>query len=156
MITETATVIAVNNDIVTVEAAIKSTCSTCQAQQDCGSGVISRAIAPKVQQLDIATPMSVKVGDTVSVGIPEAGLLSASMWLYLAPLILFVVSAGLLTEAVQWLSWGHELMVVAGAGLITLAGFVGISGHLKKVDKSRFKPVILAVLSPAAQAHPAV
>jgi len=47
MIRETATVVAVNGDTVTVEAAIKSTCNACQAQSDCGTGVISRALAPK-------------------------------------------------------------------------------------------------------------
>jgi positive regulator of sigma E activity len=38
MIKETATVVAVDGDVVTVEAAIKSTCNACQAQSDCTTG----------------------------------------------------------------------------------------------------------------------
>ncbi|QPG06519.1 SoxR reducing system RseC family protein [Salinimonas marina] len=156
MITETATVVAVDQDRVTVEAAIKSTCSSCQAQSDCGSGVISRAMAPKVQHLEIETPMSVKVGDTVQVGIPEAGLLSASVWLYLVPLLVFLLSAAGLTQLQAWLNTGHELLVVAGAAGITLAAFVGVSGHLKKIDKSRFRPVLLAVNKSSSAPRPAL
>lgn len=156
MITETATVVAVNQDRVTVEAAIKSTCSSCQAQSDCGSGVISRAMAPKVQHLEIETPMSVKVGDTVQVGIPEAGLLSASVWLYLVPLLVFLGSAAGLTQLQTWLNIGHELLVVAGASLITLGAFVGVSGHLKKADKSRFRPVLLSVKPASSVPRPAL
>ena len=87
MIRETATVVAIDGDSVTVEAAIKSTCNACEAQSDCGTGVISRAIAPKTQQLTLRTPMPVRIGQKVTVGIPEAGILSASAWLYLLPLV---------------------------------------------------------------------
>ena len=76
MIKETATVVAIDGDKVTVEAAIKSTCSACSAQEDCGTGVISRALAPKTQQLVLRTPMSVRLGQQVTVGIPEAGILA--------------------------------------------------------------------------------
>ncbi|MEC8377515.1 MAG: SoxR reducing system RseC family protein, partial [Pseudomonadota bacterium] len=72
MIKETATVVAVDGDKVTVEAAIKSTCNSCQAQSDCGTGVVSRALAPKTQYLTLNTPMTVQVGQQVTVGIPEA------------------------------------------------------------------------------------
>lgn len=153
MITETARVVAIKDDCITVEAAIKSTCSTCQAQSDCGSGVISRAMAPKVQHLVIESPMSVRIGDTVKVGIPETGLLSASVWLYLVPLLVFIFASVGLTQFLVWVNFSHELLVVAGAMLITLAAFVGISGHLKKADKRRFRPVILSIL-PAPVAKP--
>lgn len=144
MITETATVIAVNGDRVTVEAAIKTTCSTCQAQSDCGTGAISRAIAPKTQQLTLHSPVPVRVGDSVSVGIPEAGIVSASALLYVVPLLVFVLSAALFTAVLPALGLASELWVLAGATLCTLAGFVVISGFLKKMDGARFQPVLLS------------
>ncbi|RDV29337.1 transcriptional regulator [Alteromonas aestuariivivens] len=143
MITESARVVAVSGDRVTVEAAIKTTCSSCQAQSDCGSGVISRALAPKVQQLTVSTPVPVKVGDMVQIGLPEAGLVSASAWLYLVPLMIFLFSAMILNSWLPTLGLSSELWVLLGSALVTLAGFVLISGHLKKLDKSRFQPVLL-------------
>lgn len=144
MITETATVVAVDRDWITVEAAIKTTCSTCQAQSDCGTGAISRAIAPKTQQLTLQSPMPVTVGDTVRVGIPEAGIVSASALLYVVPLLVFIVSAALFNTMLPALGLASELWVLAGAGLSTLAGFVVISGLLKKMDGARFQPVLLS------------
>ena len=148
MITETATVIGVNEDHITLEAAIKSTCSTCHAQSDCGSGVISRAIAPKLQHITVQSPMTVRVGDKVQVGIPEAGLLGASMWLYMAPLVVLLLSAGTLHTLTSHMQAMGELITVAGSVTATLIGFVAISRHLKQVDQQQFKPVLLSVIKP--------
>lgn len=149
MITETATVLAVDGDEVTLEAAIKSTCSTCQAQSDCGSGVISRALAPRMQQITLNSPVPVKVGDQVKVGIPEAGILGASLWLYLVPLLLFILSAGVLHSAFSsYANWG-ELITIFGSIAITCVGFVVVSGHLKRSNQTRFTPVLLSVITPA-------
>ncbi|MBD3587310.1 SoxR reducing system RseC family protein [Salinimonas sp. HHU 13199] len=150
MITETATVLAVDGDKVTLEAAIKSTCSTCQAQSDCGSGVISRALAPRMQQITLTSPVPVKVGDQVKVGIPEAGILGASLWLYLMPLLLFVISAGVLHSVFSSSSTWGELITIAGSVATTSVGFVMISGHLKRGDQTRFTPVLLSVITPAS------
>ncbi|WP_414827980.1 SoxR reducing system RseC family protein [Alteromonas sp. H39] len=144
MITETATVVAVEGDRITVEAAIKTTCSTCQAQSNCGTGAISRAIAPKTQQLTLQSPMPVNVGDTVSVGIPESGIVSASALLYIVPLLVFLLSAALFNTMLPAIGLTSELWVLAGAGLSTLAGFVVISGLLKKMDGAKFQPVLLS------------
>ncbi|QJR82095.1 SoxR reducing system RseC family protein [Alteromonas pelagimontana] len=142
MITETARVVAVDGDKVTLEAAIKSTCSSCQAQANCGSGVISRAMAPKTQQLTVTALFPVSVGDSVKVGIPEAGILAASGWLYLVPLLIFIGCALLLTELLPKIGFNSELWVVAGSIAATMAGFIWISGYLKQFDKRRFQPVI--------------
>lgn len=141
MITETAKVVAVEGDWVTVEAAIKTTCSSCQAQSDCGTGAISRAIAPKSQQLTLRTPFPVKVGDEVKVGIPEVGLVAASAWLYLAPLLIFITSALLFS---QLFAGSGEGWVVLASALTMVAGFVAVSRFIKRLDNTRFQPVILA------------
>ena len=110
MIKETATVVAVDGDFITVEAAIKTTCSSCQAQSDCGSGVISRALSPRTQQLSLRSPVPCKVGDTVRIGVPEAGVVAASLWLYVVPLIVLVISAIGAGQGPAWVctaNYGH-------------------------------------------------
>lgn len=147
MIKETAIVVAVEGDKITVEAAIKSTCSSCQVQSDCGTGVVSRALAPKTQQLVLHTPMPVNVGQRVTVGVPEAGVLSASAWLYILPLLTFIgttLFASLLFE-----SFGlfHELWPMVPAIATTYFAYRGIARHLSRLDNGKYQAVLLQTLS---------
>jgi len=143
MIKETAMVIAVDGDSVTVEAAIKSTCNACQAQSDCGTGVISRAIAPKTQQLTLRTPMTVNVGQKVIVGIPEAGILSASAWLYLLPLITFMGAYSAFMSVLSSTAIAHELWATVPSALTTFVVYKFIAYKLKRVESTKYQPVLL-------------
>lgn len=146
MIKETATVVAVEGDKITVEAAIKSTCSSCQAQSDCGTGAVSRALAPKTQQLVLRSPMPVNVGQRVTVGVPEAGVLSASAWLYILPLLTFIGStlfASLLFESIGLF---HELWPMAPAIATTYFVYRGVARHLSRLDNGKYQAVLLQTL----------
>ncbi|MEC8417737.1 MAG: SoxR reducing system RseC family protein [Pseudomonadota bacterium] len=143
MIKETATVVAVDGDKVTVEAAIKSTCNSCQAQSDCGTGVVSRALAPKTQYLTLNTPMTVQVGQQVTVGIPEAGVLSASAWLYLLPLFTFIVAFFTISEALLMVEIRHELAALLPTVAITYCVYRFIASKLSKIESSKYQPVLL-------------
>jgi len=143
MIKETATVVAVDGDKVTVEAAIKSTCNSCQAQSDCGTGVVSRALAPKTQYLTLNTPMAVQVGQQVTVGIPEAGVLSASAWLYLLPLFTFIVAFFTISEALLMVEIRHELAALLPTVAITYCVYRFIASKLSKIESSKYQPVLL-------------
>ena len=142
MIKETATVVAVDGDTITVEAAIKSTCNACQAQSDCGTGVISRAIAPKTQQLTLRTPMPVRVGQQVTVGIPEAGVLSASAWLYLLPLIAFIGAYSAFVSLLSTTSFSHELWALFPSALVTFLTYKFIAFKLDRVERTKYQPVL--------------
>ena len=143
MIRETATVVAVDGDTVTVEAAIKSTCNACQAQSDCGTGVISRAIAPKTQQLTLRTPMPVRIGQQVTVGIPEAGILSASAWLYLLPLIAFIGSYFASVSLLSSTGFNHELWAMLPSAFVTFFIYKLIAYKLHRVERTKYQPVLL-------------
>lgn len=143
MIKETATVVAVDGDKVTVEAAIKSTCNSCQAQSDCGTGVVSRALAPKTQYLTLNTPMTVQVGQQVTVGIPEAGVLSASAWLYILPLFTFIAAFFALSEVLLLAEVRHELAALLPTVAITYFVYRFIASKLSKIESSKYQPVLL-------------
>jgi sigma-E factor negative regulatory protein RseC len=143
MIKETATVVAVDGDKVTVEAAIKSTCSSCQAQSDCGTGVVSRALAPKTQYLTLNTPMTVHVGQQVTVGIPEAGVLSASAWLYLLPLFTFIAAFFTISEALLLAEIRHELAALLPTVALTYFVYRFIASKLSKIESTKYQPVLL-------------
>jgi len=144
MIEETAVVVSVEGDAVTVQAEVKSTCSSCNAQNDCGTGSIARAFSHRAQRLTLNTPMLVNVGDSVVIGIQEKSVLIASWWLYLVPLIIFLLAnLGLTALFGESL---HELLNFLLALVPTVAGFVWVSGKIKRLDKGRFHPVILRKL----------
>lgn len=146
MITESAKVVAVNGDTITVEATIKSTCSTCQASSDCSTSTVAKAFAPKIQQLTLSTPVPVKLGDMVSLGIPEAGIVAASLLLYIVPLVTFIVCAFVLTQLVTS-SGSSELVVLIGSIIATLASYVAVSRAIKRLDRKRFQPVVLSKIN---------
>ena len=144
MIRETATVVAIDGDSVTVEAAIKSTCNACEAQSDCGTGVISRAIAPKTQQLTLRTPMPVRIGQKVTVGIPEAGILSASAWLYLLPLVAFIAAYAGAETLLSQSGVVHELWAMVPSAVITYAVYRLIAYKLRRIEGVKYQPVLLS------------
>ena len=146
MIREKATVVAIDGDSITVEAAIKSTCNSCQAQSDCGTGLVSRALAPRTQQLTLRSPMSVKLGQEVTVGIPEAGILSASAWLYLMPLISFILSFILASSYLPTLGLTQELWALLPSVTVTLLVYKVISRKLQVTESGKYQPVLLESL----------
>ncbi|WP_338518141.1 SoxR reducing system RseC family protein [Alteromonas gracilis] len=146
MIREKATVVAIEGDSITVEAAIKSTCNSCQAQSDCGTGLVSRALAPRTQQLTLRSPMSVKLGQEVTVGIPEAGILSASAWLYLMPLTSFILAFILASLYLPTLGLTQELWALLPSVTITFLVYKVISRKLQVTESGKYQPVLLESL----------
>lgn len=136
-------VVAVRGDQVTLEAAVKTTCSTCQAQSDCGTGAISRAMSPKTQRLTLRSPVPCKVGQLVTIGVPEAGIMSASVWLYVMPLIVLLLSAIVFDVILPLAGLSNELWTLLFSVATTFVSFVIISGFLKRMDTAKFRPVIL-------------
>jgi len=147
MIKETATVVAIDGDLITVEAAIKSTCSSCQAKSDCGTGAISRALAPKTQQLTLRSPLPVSLGQQVTVGVPEAGVLSASAWLYLIPLLVFITAMLGLSQLLPMMGMTHELWPLIPAVLVTFATYRFVAKRLKRRDQGKYQTVLLRAIS---------
>ncbi|MBU3021878.1 SoxR reducing system RseC family protein [Aestuariibacter sp. A3R04] len=147
MIKESAVVVAVQGDEVTVEAAVKTTCSTCQAQSECGTGAISRAMSPRTQRLTLHSPVPCHVGQLVTIGVPEAGIMSASAWLYVVPLVVLLTSAIIFDALLPVAGFVNELWTLACSAIITFITFVVISGFLKRADTTKYKPVILTAIS---------
>lgn len=142
MIKEKATVVALEGDTAVLEAAVKSTCNACQVQSDCGTGVVARALAPRVQQLRVKTPLALRVGQQVDVGIPESGVVSASLWLYVVPLLAMLFSALGFSAVLPRIGLASELWVLLASVVTTLGTFVLVSGYLKKHQDHRYQPVI--------------
>lgn len=93
MITETAKVVAVKNDLITLESEIKSTCSSCQQVDTCGSGQVAKAFPHKSACFKTQSTLPVKVGDQVLIGIEEKNMLATAWQVYMWPLLGLLIGA---------------------------------------------------------------
>ncbi len=150
MIEEVGQICAIEKDasgqIIWVETQIKSTCGSCEAQSNCGTGAIAKVFARKTERLRFRWDESVTLGQKVSLGIPEENLLKAAMLVYLLPLVVLVVSALIATASLPWLGLQSELWTIGVAALCTYAAMRLSAVWLNRGNKQQYSPRILQVL----------
>lgn len=149
MITETATVIGVDEDLVTVSASVKTGCSQCQVSDDCGTSAVAKAFTPRTQTLTMRSPLPLKAGDRVIIGIPEQKVLLASWLVYIMPLVTLIGGVIGLNQLTDW----HELTVFALSVLLSAGSVRLVSGYLARAKNARFEPVIVNRVTD--KSHPA-
>ena len=116
---ETAHVVSESDGYVWLSSITRSGCHSCEANQVCGTGLLSHLFGRRRFYLKVKNTLGVVAGDDVLISIPERSLLMASLLLYLFPvfvMFLFAVIAQSLSLP--------ELWVVVGSGFGLLAGFI--------------------------------
>ena len=141
MIEERGQVVAVDGRSLLLETVKKSACQACTAKNVCGHGLKRPSSDNSVSHRPIRAlcDISVNVGDTVVIGIPDSAMLQASFWLYLVPLLFFVVALFF----GHWLALSEVfLMVVSLLGLAL--GFFFTAIRWRNVNRQRqWQPVVL-------------
>jgi sigma-E factor negative regulatory protein RseC len=146
MIEEIGTITAVDDDHIWVETQIKTTCQSCVANDDCGTGAVAKAFSPKTEQLILRCHDAAKVGQKVKLGIPEQHLLNASALVYLLPLMALIGSAVLGQWALPVLNLHSELWLVLFTFAVTTFCFMAIKKHIKTDKSERYHPILLALV----------
>jgi sigma-E factor negative regulatory protein RseC len=143
MILETATVTAIENDALWVEAVQKSACETCTAQKGCGTAVLSK-LTGRTSRLRVLrsqdTPQSYRVGQQVTIAIPEDVVVLASVCAYLVPLGASLIGLWLMSSSDALSILGAVLGLAAGGGLVSML-------NAKLRNDPRFNPVLFQVNS---------
>lgn len=148
MIEEIATVVAVDNNQITVKSTVKSTCHSCVQGDDCGSGIVAKAIPQKALEVAIESDMPAKVGDQVVLGIPEQQLMATALQVYLWPLIGLMLFAGLGQYFLQQSIINHELLAVLFAVVGGYLGFLLARYRQSRDDRRQWlQPKILRNLT---------
>ena len=133
MIEEQATVVAIDNDNVTVTSLIKSACGGCQQVDNCGSGQVAKAFPQKKLSLTLKSSLALKLGDNVVLGLNESALLQSAWQVYLWPLLGLFLASWL----GQWLVINsilpHEIFAIM---LGAIGGFCGFTLAKKQQIKS--------------------
>jgi len=145
MIEENATVVSIHlaenetdervvNNKITVESEIKSSCSGCKQVDNCGSGQVAKAFPQPKLSLDLYTDLSVKIGDTVVIGLSDKHLLLSAWQVYLWPLLGLVIASVLGQWFVENEILSHELFAIAFG---VFGGYLGfcLARHQQKRGK---------------------
>jgi sigma-E factor negative regulatory protein RseC len=131
--------------VILVETQIKSTCGSCEAQSNCGTGAIAKVFASKREMLRFRLNEIVEVGQKVSLGIPEENLLKASALVYCLPLGALILSALIgqtILPLVGLIAEGWLILFSAFSSYFT---FRFVRRFLSRSDQGDFHPRILKV-----------
>lgn len=146
MIEEIGVITAVDKDHIWVETQIKTTCGSCEAQDNCGTGVVAKAFAPKKEKLILRCKQVAQVGQQVKLGIEEEHLLSASALMYVLPIVIMIVTALTSQAVLPELGLQHELWIVAATFFMTYLSFRWVKRKASRNKNNKFQPKLLAIL----------
>ncbi len=146
MLEEYGRVVALDGNLAKVETIRTSSCQSCEAKSTCGQGSIAKVVGQKSCIISALNSLSLQVGDEVVLGLEESTLVKSALLVYLLPLVLMIVGAGIF----QWLYGANDLVTAFGGGIGFLAGFalVYLYNHHHKNDES-FQPVVLRAVTGA-------
>ena len=154
MIEEIGTITAVDDDHIWVETQIKTTCSGCQANDNCGTGVVAKAFAPKKDKLIFRCHQRAKVGQKVKLGIPEQALITASALVYMLPLLVLVTSVLVAQSLLPLWGFEHEGFVILSAIVSTGVAFLWVRSKVKQDKNHHYQPRLLEILPATDDAIP--
>ncbi len=141
-------VIAIEKGVALVESARQSACGGCASKGHCGTGLMGDALsgAGHASRMYVPTALDLQPGDEVVIGLPEEGMLQASLMLYGLPL------TGMLGGMVAAQPLGEGLAIVSGViGLCVGMALVRPLSHrllgqktqpciLSRIDRNRIPP----------------
>ena len=145
MMTEEASVVAIDGDHAWVEARRRTACGGCTASKGCGTGLIARFFSGRPVRLRAINPVAAEVGERVVVAIAEDVLLRSSFMAYILPLITLFIGA-LIGQQIQKAAFdpAAEGVVVFGALVGLGTGMFALRGFARQVERDgRYEPRII-------------
>lgn len=142
MIEERVTVERLDAGHAWVVAGSREGCPRCEAGQGCGGGVLGKMTRQKVRRVRVRNPLTnLRIGDAVIIGLDESALMTASIVMYLVPLLLMLAGG-----SVGDIFGPHPSLTFLGAA----TGFALGLGILRRYNDNarndeRYEPVILRI-----------
>ncbi|MGI9920079.1 SoxR reducing system RseC family protein [Vibrio owensii] len=130
----------------------QTSCSSCSSQKSCGTGVVTKAIGNKTLSWHLRTPKSVKVGQVVEIGFPEASLIKSAMAVYLLPLFGLILGAVIGNFLLAPLTAGGEGITIL-ASVLFAAGGMWLAKRVSRPleDESKRQVTLIRVLGEPIQ-----
>ncbi|PFG55312.1 RseC/MucC-like positive regulator of sigma(E) [Vibrio sp. ES.051] len=130
----------------------QTSCSSCSSQKNCGTGLVTKAIGNKSLSWQLRTEKSVKIGQVVEIGFPEASLIKSAMAVYLLPLLGLIVGAMFGHFLFEPLTTGGEGIIIVTSILFAVGGMwiaKRVSAPLE--DESKRQVTLVRVLGEPIQ-----
>ncbi|KZZ48437.1 hypothetical protein A3758_01660 [Oleiphilus sp. HI0118] len=153
MAIERALVLEVHGDQALIQTQRRSACQSCQLENSCGQGLVSKMSTERSMELWLDNRLGAQAGQTVTISIPDEGLLQASVLMFVIPLLLMVVVSAFAMQLV-----GGDLASIVGGVVGLLFGFVIARKKSASMHSDvRFKPIIESIAlsnTDGAACHP--
>lgn len=118
----------------------QSACESCKLKSGCGQSALTKMSSTNCIEFSVLNSINAKPGDLVYLSISEQGLLSASLLMFLMPLLL-MLGTSVFVKAV--LSWPDGLVALSGL-VALLCGFLYARYYAQShLEDERFKPEIV-------------
>lgn len=146
MIEETAEVLSISGNQITVQTIKQSACGGCKEADSCSTSVLSKYFGNKSIELSLNTPLSVNIGDSVTVGLEEQALVRLTALIYLLPMVVMFICALLGVYIEQILQIKSELLTIVFA----VSGLFGTFFTLRRYgsywfDVNKLNPIVLKI-----------
>jgi sigma-E factor negative regulatory protein RseC len=117
MIEQQAKVVTTDRDTIWLDVERQSTCSACKVKSGCGTGLLEKHVGQRFSRIAVKNDKHINVvaGQRMQVSISEQHLLKSAMTMYLVPLVMLFIFAGM-----------TSLLDVSNA-LEIFSGLVGLS-----------------------------
>jgi len=109
-----ATVLRLDAGGVWLSTPVSTSCSGCQQQDSCSSGLVAKALPQRQQQLFLADVADLLPGQQVEICVEPGAVLRSALLVYLLPLCVFIATLALGHQQ-DW----HELAQLGTAVLAT-------------------------------------
>lgn len=156
MLEEEGVVLAVNGDIAEVVTRKKSACGSCAARSGCGTSLVESLFPGRLRSFPARNDVRAQEGDRVVIGLDESALQTASLLIYLVPLLGLIGGAILGSWLGSGVVGGHTEQFSAMGGI---GGFFVSLGAVRRYSdmlsrKQVFQARVLRVISPQGLVAP--
>ncbi|WP_017445828.1 SoxR reducing system RseC family protein [Gayadomonas joobiniege] len=127
-----------DSQLIWVETQIKTTCSSCQHNSECGTGLLARAMTRRKNQVLVVCEKEVVAGEEVTIAVSEDNLVSGAGYLYGVPL--FLLMASLISGGQLF---ANELLLLAFSALVTGSGLLLVKAFLNRTSAKRALPSVV-------------
>ena len=144
MITEKAEVVALEGQYALVQTKRQSTCGQCSANNSCGTAVISKVVGQKYSRIRVLNSHAARVGDVVTIGLNEDGLLKSALLIYCLPLFAMFVSVAA-AQYTMGAAFNEFWAVVSGFAGLCISYIVVKAVTARVSQTANYQPVMLNV-----------
>lgn len=147
MAIEKALVLEIKGDRALVQTQRKSSCQSCQLENSCGQGLLTKVGSERAMELWVDNYLDARPGQIISLSVPDEGLLKASALMFLLPLMFMLAGAGIALSVFS----GDIPSIIGGAIGLFLGFSVARHKSAGMQDDERFQPVMNAVQLDSAE-----